>query len=187
VSPFLSERLDSNQRPPEPHFPGQECFQPPNVTNASLLVTYRFHSSHSLRRSQPKINESPTFSRLFRAQACPLGGVRHRWTCHEHACDTRDVRSGTKQMARVELARACDTSVDVNLRSLLYDGNLRRSGTPTRARLPLACPQTQRPLGSRKPSRPRSASEIRPGDSVVQRCPLEAEDPAGCIRSNERR
>ena len=67
----MSGRLDSNQRPPEPHFPGQECFQPPNVANASLLETYRFHSSHTLRRSQPKINEFPTFSRLFRAQACP--------------------------------------------------------------------------------------------------------------------
>jgi hypothetical protein len=68
----MSGRLDSNQRPPEPHYPGQECFQPPNVTNASLLETYRFHSSHSLRRSQPKIDDSSTVSRLFRAQACPL-------------------------------------------------------------------------------------------------------------------
>jgi hypothetical protein len=76
----------------------------------------------------------PGFSVPKRAH---LEGLRHRWTCHEHACDTRDVRSGTKQMTRVELARTCDTSVDVNLRTLPYDGNLRRSGAPTRSRLPL--------------------------------------------------
>src|SRR5262249_9196318 len=67
----MSGRLDSNQRPPEPHFPGPERFQPPNVTNASLLETYRFHSSHSLRRSQARINDFSTVSRPFRAQACP--------------------------------------------------------------------------------------------------------------------
>jgi hypothetical protein len=43
---------------PEPHFLGRGRFQPPNVANASLLETYGFHSSHSLRRSQPKINDS---------------------------------------------------------------------------------------------------------------------------------
>src|SRR6516162_8989272 len=59
----MSGRLDSNQRPPEPHFPGPERFQPPNVTNASLLETYRFHSSHSLRRSQARINDFSTVSR----------------------------------------------------------------------------------------------------------------------------
>jgi hypothetical protein len=59
------------KRPPEPHSRGQGRSQPPNVTNASLLETYRFLSSHSLRKSQPKINDLPTFSRLFRAQACP--------------------------------------------------------------------------------------------------------------------
>jgi hypothetical protein len=69
--PSMSGRLDSNQRPPEPHSLGRGRYQPPNITNASLLETYRFHSSHSLRRSQPKINDSPTVSRLFRAQACP--------------------------------------------------------------------------------------------------------------------
>src|SRR5229473_2679553 len=68
-----SGRLDSNQRPAEPHSLGQGRAQPPNITNASLLETYRFHSSHSLRRSQPKINDLTTFSRLFPAQACPPG------------------------------------------------------------------------------------------------------------------
>jgi hypothetical protein len=33
--------------------------------------TYRFHSSHTLRRSQRKINDLPAFSRLFPAQTCP--------------------------------------------------------------------------------------------------------------------
>jgi hypothetical protein len=67
----MSGRLDSNQRPPEPHSWRQGRSQPPDVTNASLLETYRFHSSHSLRRSQRKINDLPTFSRVFPAQACP--------------------------------------------------------------------------------------------------------------------
>src|SRR6185437_8185182 len=71
----MSGRLDSNQRPPEPHSRGQGRSQPPNVTNASLLETYEFHSSHSLRRSQPKINDLPTFSRPFRSQACPYPGL----------------------------------------------------------------------------------------------------------------
>jgi hypothetical protein len=57
----MSGRLDSNQRPPEPHSLGRGRYQPPNVTNASLLETYRFHSSHSLRGSQRKINDLPYF------------------------------------------------------------------------------------------------------------------------------
>jgi len=48
----MSGRLDSNQRPPEPHSRGQGRFQPPNFTSASLLKTYRFYSSHILRRSE---------------------------------------------------------------------------------------------------------------------------------------
>src|SRR6516225_9107546 len=67
----MSGRLDSNQRPPEPHSRSQGRSQPQNVANASLLMTYRLHSSHTLRRSQPRINDSPIFSRVFRAQACP--------------------------------------------------------------------------------------------------------------------
>jgi hypothetical protein len=66
-----SGRLDSNQRPPEPHSLGQGRFQQPNVTNASLLETYKFHSLHNLRGFQGRINDLPTFSRLFPAQACP--------------------------------------------------------------------------------------------------------------------
>src|SRR5262245_6676687 len=38
---LMSGRLDSNQRPPEPHSLAQGRSQPPNVTNASLLETYR--------------------------------------------------------------------------------------------------------------------------------------------------
>jgi hypothetical protein len=82
----MSGRLDSNQRPPEPHSWGQDRFQPPNVTNASLLETYRFHSSHNLRASQRRINDLSTFSRLFPAQACPHGG--------DSACHERAIRAG---------------------------------------------------------------------------------------------
>jgi hypothetical protein len=64
----MSGRLDSNQRPPEPHSRSQGRSQPPNITNASLLVTYRFHRSHVLRGFQRKINELSTFSSLFPAQ-----------------------------------------------------------------------------------------------------------------------
>jgi hypothetical protein len=39
-----------------------------------------------LCRSQPKINDLPTFSRLFPAQACPHGG--------DSACHERVIRSG---------------------------------------------------------------------------------------------
>ena len=65
-------REDSNLRPPEPHYQVRGRFQSPNSTSASLLKTYRFHSSHSLRGSERKINDLPTFSMLFPAQACPL-------------------------------------------------------------------------------------------------------------------
>src|SRR5438309_12012874 len=64
MPPQHSGRLDSNQRPPEPHLRVRGRLQSPNVTNASLLETYSFYSSHSLRKSQPKIKVLPTFSRL---------------------------------------------------------------------------------------------------------------------------
>jgi hypothetical protein len=57
--------------PLEPHSRGQGRLQPPNSTSASLLMTYESHCSHSLHRSQQKINGLPTFSSLYPAQACP--------------------------------------------------------------------------------------------------------------------
>jgi hypothetical protein len=70
---------------PEPHSGGQGRFQPPNFTSASLLKTYRFHSLHILQGLEWKINDLPTVSTLFPAQACPAlpavafhsGGWRH--------------------------------------------------------------------------------------------------------------
>src|SRR5262249_46005418 len=55
-----------------------------------------------------------------------------------------------------------------------------RKVTPT-------CPRTQRLLVSRNLSRPRSASEVSPGDSVARRRPLEEEDADRYIRRNGRR
>src|SRR5262249_33880610 len=46
---LMSGRLDSNQRPPEPHSRDHCRSQPPNFANASLLVVYELHSSHRLR------------------------------------------------------------------------------------------------------------------------------------------
>ena len=54
---------------PEAHLPGRGRFQPPNVTNASLLKTYGFHASHRLHELQRRINELSIFYRLFPAQA----------------------------------------------------------------------------------------------------------------------
>src|SRR5215471_14252351 len=67
----MSGRLDSNQRPPEPHSRGQGRFQPPNVTNAGILKTYEFHSSHSLRGLQRKTDDLSTFSGFFPCPSLP--------------------------------------------------------------------------------------------------------------------
>src|SRR5262245_38668350 len=100
-------------RPPEPHSLSHGQSQPSNVTNASLLERYRFHSSRSLRRSQPKINKLPTISRLFPAQECLNGLVRDQGhdiveTVEDgqaiHASvavtDTRSARTGVGRPAR---------------------------------------------------------------------------------------
>src|SRR5262249_2046174 len=82
----MSGRLDSNQRPPEPHSLGEGRSEPPNVTNASLLVVYEFYSSHSLRRLQSETIDLSTFSRFFPSQACPQKGLKkittRQTSCH---------------------------------------------------------------------------------------------------------
>jgi hypothetical protein len=57
---FQSGRLDSNQRPPEPHFPGQGRCQPPDFTNASLLGV-RTHSTVAF------VNQDKSLARLPRS------------------------------------------------------------------------------------------------------------------------
>jgi hypothetical protein len=80
----MSGRLDSNQRPPEPHSLGEGRSEPPNVTNAALLVVYEFYFSHSgfLR----KISDLSTASPLFPAQASPQQGLKkiitRQTSCH---------------------------------------------------------------------------------------------------------
>jgi hypothetical protein len=103
-----------------PHLLGQGRSQPPNVTNASLLETYGFHTSHSLHGFQRRINQLSTFSRLFPAQACPH----------------RDYANGPARAYPLLKIRAFFYSGRSFLRASSYDSNLRRwsrEGSPLRS------------------------------------------------------